>query len=1110
MTEGRPLTPAQRGIWAGHRLAADAALYNTAERMVFAGRVDARVLEAALRRVVAECESLAAHYRDGADMRGERVVAPLPSTLLTASRSVSEPFALEREIPCRFSLLRESDHDVLLMTAHHIALDGYGYSLFWDRLAHVYGALAARVEPSPCSFASIADIIAETPDDGAAGTFWATRLGDFDPPLLGQDDGILRHGYERAERMAPAEPDACLAAMALLVHARTGARAITLGLPVMNRLGSKAIRVPCMHMNVVPLRIEVDAGDDVAALIPKIATEKRLQRKHLHYRHEQMLRDLRRDAPRERVFGPVVNVLPFPQSWKFGDLTAQKEIVCAGPVADVALNVHLGAGAAPARLEMTARFPCEGLLDEFVQALGGKKNAPKAASSVVAAVEARVKAHPEKIAVEHAGGYLTYGALWDAVCVRAANLTSEAFIEVEGLRTPETILMMLAVMKSGATYVPADPKQPAARRAAFREAIAAEGPYVRSDLAPAYVLFTSGSTGRPKGIAIGAPALAHFTAAAAARYGVTSRDRILQFAPLAFDTSLEEVFLALTTGATLVLRDDAMLDSFAAFSDGVELHHITVLDLPTAYWHEWVEALATGQATLPTSLRTVILGGEAVLPTKLRSWFAAGGARVRLINSYGPTETTIVATTADLTPAHANASFAPIGTPLPGVRTLVLDAEGRPAREGELVILGPTVGLRYLGGIALRTTVDQLPAYRTGDRVRRGPSGLEFLGRLDDELKISGHRVHPHEVESSLLRIPGIAEACVLGIGTASGPRHLAAFIAARTPLAADEIRRTLRSELPEPMVPTIVELLDALPKTPTGKVDRSALATRVSARSVPASTTAQSHTPSDLTTIVTNIWSSVIGHPNIAANDNFYDVGGQSLQAIQIAQRLSTALGRHVSVVDVLRTPTLGALCASLSSTKPSTSPVLHAFVGLAASAAQLGPLAAALGGHMRVEAHELALPFTVAPLADRLGQTEGPIHLAGHSFGGCLAFELARALEARGHRVELWLLDAYLQLDRKDDARLPDAVRPHVLGYTPSGSFDGRVHLCYARDHARAPYGTAALAACRTRDLALFNAKRRHVHDLDGDHHSLLAPHHVAPLAALIARSAAGDARP
>ncbi|MFD5653399.1 amino acid adenylation domain-containing protein [Streptomyces sp. NPDC127039] len=450
-----------------------------------------------------------------------------------------------------------------------------------------------------------------------------------------------------------------------------------------------------------------------------------------------------------------------------------------------------------------------------------------------------------------------------------------------------------------------EPHGPGPRSAA---PVAASG---RADLA--YVLHTSGSTGRPKGVRVSHGALAHFVAAATHRYGLRREDRVLQFAPLHFDASVEEIFLTLCAGATLVIRTDDMTESVPGFLDACGRLEVTVLDLPTAYWHELAYTVSTGAAALPETVRTVVIGGEAALPERVERWRGAVGTSVALLNTYGPTEATVVTTVADLHAPGLTAGDVPIGLPLPGTRAAVLD--------GELYLLGPTLADGYQPDVPdgarfapLTALPDSPRAYRTGDLVRIGEDGqLRHLGRTDTEFKISGHRVQPAEVESALLSHPGVREAAVAGQAQPDGTRRLTAHLVAEGPAPdAADVREHLRARLPAAMIPSAVEFVARLPRTGSGKIDRAALATR-SAHRAPAE-------GSPLERTVTEVWRRILGADAVAVEDDVFDLGAQSLQAIQAANRLGVELGRDVKVAWLFQHPTAEALARFLTHEKQTT----------------------------------------------------------------------------------------------------------------------------------------------------------------------------------------------
>jgi nonribosomal peptide synthetase protein VioO len=433
-----------------------------------------------------------------------------------------------------------------------------------------------------------------------------------------------------------------------------------------------------------------------------------------------------------------------------------------------------------------------------------------------------VAAHaPDRPALVHDGRAVTYGELRAAAEAVAAELGERpGIVGVEATRTPGTIAALLGVWLAGGAYCPLDPAFPPARLAAMRAVCdrvlgepgdpvdPVDGPV------PAYVLFTSGSTGMPKPVATPVTAIAAVTAALRDLFAITPADRVLQFASLNWDTCFEEILPALTAGATLVLDADAHTGSFARFLRMVERAQVTVLDLPTAFWHELVHHLTEDAATLPGCVRLVITGGEAVRPARLADWLALGTG-ARLLNTYGCTETTLITHACELGVPYEKV---PIGHALPHVVEVVED--------GELLVGGPALALGY-PGLPEKTAEkfverDGTRLFRTGDRVSRRPDGmLVHEGRLDGEVKIRGIRVDPAEVEAHLVRHPAVLEAAVAGVRTANHT-SLAAYVVTRAEIAPEEILAELRTRVPGHLVPSRLTVVPELVRTASGKVDRA------------------------------------------------------------------------------------------------------------------------------------------------------------------------------------------------------------------------------------------------------------------------------------------------
>ncbi|GAA1609416.1 non-ribosomal peptide synthetase/MFS transporter [Actinoplanes couchii] len=534
---------------------------------------------------------------------------------------------------------------------------------------------------------------------------------------------------------------------------------------------------------------------------------------------------------------------------------------------------------------------------------------------------------PDAPALVDAAGTLTYAELLDLVAAYALRLT-EAGVQagdLVGIRLPrgrDAVVAVLATLSTGAGYVPLDPAYPAARldlmveESRPRALVTADGvsglPGAVTRDSPAYVIFTSGSTGRPKGVLIGRRSLRDFAGAFGSRFGFGPGERILQFASMSFDVSVEEIFPALTRGATVVLRDDDMISRPDVFLDRCGELGITLLDLPTAYWHELVVALGRGEATLPSCVRIVIVGGETARPDAVREWQrATAGLPVRLFNTYGPTEITVGATAADVT--DWTGDVVPIGTPLDGVTCRIGD-------DGELLVGGIGVAQGYLNRPELTaekfvTSPGHGREYRTGDRVRWANGQLEFLGRLDDQVKIRGHRVEPGEVEEALRALDGITDAVVL-VDDRTGHARLIGHVVADAGTDLARVRAALADSLPAAFVPSAVVRHDRFALTPQGKIDKTALAAvRVPVTSEPAA---------DLTgpeQAAAELFTAVLGAGVIGPEDDFLALGGDSLDSVRLIAALRRQHGAELTLTSWYADPTVAALATRIAAaTAPDT----------------------------------------------------------------------------------------------------------------------------------------------------------------------------------------------
>ncbi|MEU6205427.1 amino acid adenylation domain-containing protein [Micromonospora musae] len=554
---------------------------------------------------------------------------------------------------------------------------------------------------------------------------------------------------------------------------------------------------------------------------------------------------------------------------------------------------------------------------------------------VWSAIAERARRLPTALALAEDSHELTYAELVEQVEALAAELAAAGVGagDLVGLRLPRgrrAVIAILAILRAGAGYVPLDPTYPAERiRAMLEDArpravidergISATTDSVGGHPDTAYVIFTSGSTGRPKGVLVPRAALAAFCHAAVSRYELSSADRLLQFASLSFDASIEELFPPLVAGATIVLRDEDMISRPDLFLDRCAALGVTVLDLPTAYWHELVDALARGQATLPPTLRLVIIGGEAARPERVHGWQRAVGPSVRLLNTYGPTETTVVATVADLTAWSGD--VVPIGHPLPGVTCRVVDSAGAESDLGELLIGGSGVATGYLNRPELtaerfRPGPDGRPEYRTGDRVRRRADGaLEFLGRLDDQVKVRGFRVELGEIEAALRAHPDVTDA-VVRIEERDGRQRLVGHVVAEPDADLAAVRASLADRLPNYMIPAALIGHESFPLSPQGKIDRAALVAPVEQE--PATSSALTPAQSE----IAGLWRTLLGVGEVHPGDDFVALGGNSLAAVRLIGALRQRHGVDLTLSQLYAAPTLAAVAALLDTTDSPAAP--------------------------------------------------------------------------------------------------------------------------------------------------------------------------------------------
>ncbi|MCX4472449.1 amino acid adenylation domain-containing protein [Micromonospora sp. NBC_01655] len=562
---------------------------------------------------------------------------------------------------------------------------------------------------------------------------------------------------------------------------------------------------------------------------------------------------------------------------------------------------------------------------------------------------ARVAADPDAVAVVDGDVALSYARL-DAASARLAALLGErgvgpgSLVAVALDRSWRTVVTMLAVLRRRAAYLPVDPGHPPARRDLVladadpalvvtasggaqdaRPELALDGVDLltgpdpaRDPDAPAaadlaYVLYTSGSTGRPKGVAVRHGALTNLLLGMRDLLDSGPGHRWLHLTSPSFDISAVEVFLPLVTGGRVVVASAVNALDGAGVLRLVRDAGVTHAQATPSGWRVLLEA------GLDTAKPLVALAGGEALPVTLARELRA--RTTRLVNGYGPTEATIYASTADV---PADPTEVTIGRPLPNVRAYLLDEALRPVPvgvPGELYLAGAGLADGYLGRddlTAERFVPDPFGdgdgrLYRTGDRCRWLPDGrIDFLGRADDQVKIRGHRIELGEVTARLLEHPAVAEATTALCADGDGEARLAAYVVARAGAVADpaDLRRHLALSLPAAVLPTDWVLLDRLPVSPNGKVDRAALpAPAPRADPVAAATAPPEEAGDPVVDVLREIWQDVLKIPDIGVHEDLFDLGGHSLTITRISGRIQQRLGVEVPLDAFFDTPTIAEI---------------------------------------------------------------------------------------------------------------------------------------------------------------------------------------------------------
>ncbi|MCO5994851.1 amino acid adenylation domain-containing protein [Actinoallomurus rhizosphaericola] len=1024
-----------------------------------------------------------------------------------AERERARPFDLARPPLLRFTLVPGGpERNRLIVTSHHILLDGWSMPVLAEEFFTLYlgGAL-----PPVTPYKRYLEWLAGR-DRTAAREAWAKALDGVEEPTLVAPataagppmpprrvttevaldlSAVRRHGLT---------PNTLVqGAWGLLLSRLTGRDDVVFGAAVSGRPPEipGVERMVGLFVNTVPVRVRIDEERSVAALLTRLQDE---QAELFPHQHAGLT-----EISRTPLFDTMTAFENYPQpgDTALGDVrltrvdlfdaTHYPLALVAAPLGGDRLWLRLDhrpdvyddaeAALLLARVErllraMAARPDAPvGDLDillpgERDRILGDWAAGPPAAPprTLPELVGTWVGRTPDAPAVTSRDTTLTYAELWARAGALAEELTAlgvgpETIVAIALPRSVDFVVSALGVSRAGGAYLPIDPGHPPDRVAFMLDdarpacVIARPGvplPYDGPRLSPpaagrdvrtrpvrpenaAYVIHTSGSTGRPKGVVVSHAGLASLAATEIEGFGLAPGDRTLHFASPSFDASVFELLMGLASGGTVTIVPPDVYGGEALRDVLREVTHGFVAPA----------VLAGVDADGLAHPRTLVVGGESCPPGLVERW--APGRR--MINAYGPTETTVAATMS----APLTGDATTIGLPITGARVYVLDGRLRPVPPGvpgELYVAGIGLARGYLNRPAL--TAERFVAdpfgpgrmYRTGDLVRRRADGrLEYLGRTDTQVKVRGFRIEPGEIEAVLAEQDGVGRAAVVVREDRPGDRRLVAYVTGDADPA--ELRRAAARTLPGHLVPSAVVVLDALPLSPSGKLDRAALP-------APELSVASRPPLGPLEEVLCGLFAEVLGLDRVGVEDGFFELGGDSLLATRLAGRVRAELGADLPVRTVFEAPTVAALALRLDAAPAGgTAPLdvllplrargdrpplfcVHPAVGVAWSYAGLLrhlPDRPVYGLQARGIARDEDLPGSMEDMAAdyvaviRGVQPHGPYHLLGWSLGGLIAHAMAVRLRADGEQVALLaLMDAY-PLDGDPDAEvpLPDLLR-------------------------------------------------------------------------------------
>ena len=912
------------------------------------------------------------------------------------------------------------DHFFWYHRSHHIIMDGFTGGLFARRVASVYSALAEGRQPDACPFGPLSLLVEEEEAYRGSARFsrdrqyWMERFADRPEPLsLAKRRSPNLGGLHRqtahldaeavtamravAQKMGASLPQMMIAATGAYLYRVTGVADLVIGMPVTARMSERQRSVPGMTANAVPLRLALGPALSIKELLAQVGTQVRHLLRRQCYRYEDLRRDLNLLASNQHLFSMVINIEPFDYDLRFAGHPVTLHNLSNGTADDLAIFVYDRGDERGLRIDFDANpalystSDLVGHMQRFLRLIGAMTRDP---GQTVGALDLLGEDERQRLLVEwndtaHPAPHATLPALIEAQVARLPHATAliaenaslsyrelnaranrlahlliargagpDRIVGVAVPRSAAMVAALLAILKSGAAYLPIDPDYPAERIAFMladarpallittaalaaqfddatpkllldgEETAAALGncrdcnpeqsdrSRPLSPLDPAYVIYTSGSTGRPKGVVVAHAAIVNRLRWMQAAYGLDGEDRVLQKTPSGFDVSVWELFWPLIDGAALVMAKPEGHKDPAYLASLIREQRITTIHFVPSMLQAFLE---DPRAAGCSGLRRVICSGEA-LPTDLQERFFAT-LDVPLHNLYGPTEAAVDVTAWECRAADAEGPV-PIGRPIWNIRLYILDDGLQPTPvggTGEIYIAGVGLARGYLNCpdvTAERFVANPFDApgsrmYRTGDLgCWRADGAIEFLGRSDHQVKLHGFRIELGEIEAALARYPTIERAVVIASEDLAGEKRLVAYLVPgphyiHEPAALPD---HLALSLPDYMIPSVFTVVDALPLSPSGKLDRKALPApewQASAAYAPPRTPTEKQ--------LADIWIATFGLERVGIHDNFFELGGDSLRVMQLVAKIRAAFSVELPLATIFEISTIAGLAQRL-----------------------------------------------------------------------------------------------------------------------------------------------------------------------------------------------------